>query len=328
MTVVVLLALTITAALEVDAPVGCVDLVEVDVALQEMGGLDPAERVAVSVTRRLDEYVLTVDIALLEAPALHREVPLRPPECRDVADLVAVLVHQQRRAALESRLVRPATTPASTDTAPTTPTTPTIPTTPTTPTGRGRQTPVPAVDPPPPGPQMLDDSWGPCDGPARCGGWRASAGLGAAIGLGQRAAVDAGWDIGLATVLLQGSAVDSGTESGSELRGDVAIGAAWRSTILEQVELSGRALIGVGGTSGGTRPLANSSAPCVVDDAGDPIVTGPDEHLAAATMFVAPSVAVRARYGYVFVEVGTFWHVLVDVAPVTYFAVGLAPLGM
>lgn len=320
MNVVALLALTITAALEVEAPSGCIDVVEVDVALQEIGGLDPAEQVAVRVTPRLDEYVLTVDIALLETPTLHREVPLRPAECRDVADLVAVLVQQQRRAALESRLLHPATTAAITDTAPTTS---------TASPGHGGPTRVPPADPPAPRPvQVLDDSWGPCDGPARCGGWRASAGLGAAIGLGERAAVDTGWDIGPATIVLQGSAISSGAEPESELRGDIAIGAAWRSLIIEQVELSARALVGVGGTSGGTRPLANSSAPCVVDDAGDPIVTGPDEHVAAATMFVAPSVAVRARYGYVFVEAGTFWHVPVDVTPVTYFAIGIAPLGM
>jgi hypothetical protein len=336
MTVGLLIAATLVAAVEVDAPLGCVSHVELEVALNEIGGLDPAEQVAVRVMRQPsmiptgeavvpvppadDAYLLTLDIALLQAPSLHREVRLWPTECRDVADLVAVLVQQQRRASLKQRLVDFENTSNDGDPAPSTtrvvPRNRSLGSTPLLDPSQQRQT------------ELLEDTWRPCDGPIRCGGWRSSASYGAAFGLGQRAAADTGFDVSAATVLVQGSVVGTFADpSRGELRGDISIGAAWRTKLLQHVELSTRGLLGVGGTTGGVRPAANSVAPCVVDDTGAPVTASPGEHVTSATWFLAPAIALRARFGYVFLEAGSFWHVRIDAAPVTYLAIGVAPLG-
>lgn len=308
------LALSLAAGLEVSAPTGCVDPIEVEVALQEVGGLDPAEQVTVRVTPLLDEYTLGIDIALIETPTIHRQVPLRPSECRDIADLIAVLVQQHRRAALHARVLGATRTTTTPKAAPDE-------------DDADRQTAPPPDAATPPTSPLLDDTLSPCTGPVRCGGFRASGSLGLAFGLGQRTAVDMGWDLGSASVIAQGSMIGTGVEPEDELRVDGAIGGAWRSLIVDQVEVSARGLVGLGLTSGGHRPVANSSAPCVADENGDPITPTPDEHVVAPTWFVAPGVAVRARYGYLFVEAGSFWHVRVDIAPVTWVAVGIAPVG-
>ena len=48
----------------------------------------------------------------------------------------------------------------------------------------------------------------------------------------------------------------------------------------------------------------------------------------ATSWYAAPTVAVRGRMGYLFVEAGTFWHVSIDALPAAYFAVGFAPFGI
>lgn len=313
-------ALTVTfvlgGALDVSAPPGCVDPVEVSAALDEIGGIDIAETVHITVTPRMDEYALVVDIALAGAPPLHRDVPLRPRECQDVADLVAVLVQSQRRAALEAKLLADleASKPHM------------------GPDGAPLPKPaLPAMDPRTrPAAQMMSDEpvmfdgWSPCDGPMPCGGFRLGVALGGAFPLGARASVDTGWDVNESTTaIVQGEAL-----TGDQFaRAGGSAGVAWRTLVVDRVvEVSVRGLIGFGGGNSAAKDKALAPVECVVDESGNAV----GSQLAPSritTWYLAPTIGVRARIGYAYAEAGTFWHVNLDDTPSAYLAVGFAPFG-
>ena len=89
----------------------CVDAAAVGAAVDAVGGVDVAERVTLAVApvqgiggQAL--HAVTIDIALIGAEPLHRELSIRPLECADLPDLVAVLVRQQRAAARAAPAVR------------------------------------------------------------------------------------------------------------------------------------------------------------------------------------------------------------------------------
>src|SRR5688572_17667898 len=91
------LLLTLAANLDVTGPV-CVDAAHVSRALDAIGGLDPAEQVRVTVTPKDENNLdLEIFIATIGAPTLTRTTPLRAVECKDVPDLVVVLVTSMRR---------------------------------------------------------------------------------------------------------------------------------------------------------------------------------------------------------------------------------------
>jgi hypothetical protein len=76
----------------------CVDEAKLKAALDDVGGIEPAEEVRVSATQLSDsDYELDIFIALIGVPPLSRKTPLRAVECKDVPDLVAVLVMTMRR---------------------------------------------------------------------------------------------------------------------------------------------------------------------------------------------------------------------------------------
>lgn len=322
------LAITITlswglgGALEVSAPPGCVDPVEVGAAIDEIGGIDVAEVVRVSVTPNTDEYTLVVDIALAQAEPLHREVPLRPRECQDVADLVAVLVQAQRRAALEARLLaaenKANNASKGEDDA-----------------GAGVPPPkpaLPAMDPrtrgvtyPGTEARAYEPDFSACEGPMACAGLRVGVGVGAAYPFGGRGALDTGWDLTPNVTAI--GLVDA--MAGSDTRAGANVGLAYRTTIEDVVEFSVRGLIGGGGGTRTITPTGLEDAQCVPDDSGNPVPQ--IETLKGSTVltnwYVAPTVAVRGRVGYVFAEVGTTWHLNLDDAPAAYVAIGFAPVG-
>ncbi|MDP2343940.1 MAG: hypothetical protein Q8O67_23485 [Deltaproteobacteria bacterium] len=296
------LLLVLGAAIEVNAPAGCVDPVEVAAALEEIGGVDVAERVAVTVTPRLDEYALVVDVALLQSAPLHREVSLRPRECADVADLVAVLVQGQRRAALEARLLAAPEPAVVVEVA--------------------KKSARPGIDPRvrPNDQQLREPHWSPCDGPIPCGGFRLGLAMGGAFPTGARFGLDTGWDVSRDVSAIAVGEVFSGLGT---TRMGAGGGAAWRATIDKTFELSLRGLVGggIGTTSIKDVPIAEP-VECVVDE------TGQARTKDQVTWFVGPTLAARGRIGYVFVEVGTYWHVNIDAFPGAYFAIGIAPFGI
>ena len=261
------LLLVLGAGLEVSGPVGCVDANAVGAAVDAVGGIDIAEAVAIRVTPTDDGYALVVDIALADAAPLHREVALRPRECADVADLVALLVKNQRRARTEApaaRSPRPREAPRAMD---------------------------PRTRPADYARQRAAVGWGLCEGPTTCGGLRMGVSAGVSLPTGNRLALDAGWDIderwtGIAAA------------EAFVTRGGLAAGVAWRTRV-DVLEMSARGLLGAGGGIG---------------DYG-------------AGYYVSPTVAVRARVGYVFAELGTFWPLPMDRQPGAYLVVGMAPVG-
>jgi hypothetical protein len=98
-----MLLITLLALLPVDIEVhapGCVERDAVVVAVDAVGGIDVVEHVRVLVERDAgDDAHLVIELELIGAPPLHREAPLLPVECADVADLTAFLVQQQREQA-------------------------------------------------------------------------------------------------------------------------------------------------------------------------------------------------------------------------------------
>lgn len=318
-------ALWLGGALEVTAPPGCLAPIEVSAALDEVGGIDVAESVSVIVTPRLDEYALVVEIALAGVPPLRRDVPLRPRECQDVADLVAVLVQGQRRAALEAKLLEERATQAAPQSA-----------------GDDEQTRSStdsgfAIDPRTrPTAQLpeeqpgLSESWSPFDGPFPAGGFRLGAGFGGVFPLGARATVETGFDLSpSATVIAVGEAT---VNDDDVTRGGGSAGLAWRMLVFDRaVELSARALLGAGGGQSSKGVSSVRQSDCPADSDGGSTAPVEDPHRSAespiTTWYIAPNVAVRARFGYVFVEAGTLWHVNLDDTPAAYFAVGFAPIG-
>lgn len=311
-----LLALAMAGALEVDGPPGCLDPVEIGNAIAEVGGIDVAETVAVRAVPILDEYTLVVDIALIRSAPLHREVPLRPRECADVADLVGVLVAGQRRAGLEARLRGDGDDGENSGEN----------------SGEGQSvasvTPAPQAGPPAPdrrlpqldGERRLVTGWTPCDGPPDCGGFRLNVGLGVTLPLAVRLAADTGYDISPSLgVVALAEVMGSGGVSRAALSG----GLDWRTRI-DGLELSARAALG-GGLGPPRAASAAIPAEAICDDGSTPKV--PDALAEVnGTFFLAPSAAVRGRLGYLFVEAGTFFHLGIDDLPGGYLTVGLALL--
>lgn len=316
------LALLMSGTVDVVAPAGCVDPVEVSAALDEIGGIDIAETVRVEVTPRLDEYALVVDIALAQAAPLHREVPLRPRECADVADLVAVLVQSQRRAALEARLLAAENEANNVDEdgKPATGVPPPKPALPAMdPRTRGAQFPGTA-------PMSYGDGWSPCDGPAQCGGFRFGLSMGLAYPFGGRGAIDTGWDV---TPNITAIALVDTMGSNEVVRIGAAGGLAYRLKVADVVELSLRGLLGGGGGSAAIASQGTEDVQCVPDGNGNvvPQVTTLSGTRMHTSWYVAPTAAFRARIGYLFAEAGTTWHLNLDATPAAYVAIGIAPFG-
>jgi hypothetical protein len=159
-------------------------------------------------------------------------------------------------------------------------------------------------------------TWSPCDGPVPCGGFRLGLSLGGAFPTGARFAVDSGWDLTPAVTAVVVGEAFTATRLG------VAGGAAWRTSIDRTFELSLRGLVGggIGTRSISDKPLLEPEE-CVADENGQ-------LPSAIPTWFVSPTIAVRGRIGYVFVEVGTYWHLNIDALPAGYFAIGVAPFGI
>jgi hypothetical protein len=318
-------ALAAAATVDVQAPAGCVDPVEVSAALDEIGGIDIAETVRVQVTPRLDEYALVVDIALAQAAPLHREVALRPRECQDVADLVAVLVQSQRRAALEARLLAEQSVPVDEDG--------------NVATGEPQPKPaLPAMDPRTRGAQYpgttsatYEDGWSPCEGPAQCGGFRFGLSLGLAYPLVGRGAIDTGWDVteNLTAIAAVDTHGQGDVGNGGVMRIGGGAGVSYRTRMFDFLELSARGLLGGGGGTSTIRSQGVEDVQCVPDESGNSVpqlktLTG---SRGVTSWYVAPSFAMRARIGYLFGEVGTTWHLNLDQTPNAYVAIGIAPFG-
>lgn len=267
---VVLVALVLLpAAIEVSAP-GCVDLETVVAAVDAVGGVDVIENVRVVVE---DDAAggarLRIDLELIGVSPLHREAPLLPVECADVADLTAFLVKSQREQAGATRALSTA----------------------------------PAPDPQPPRAQRApprdgrrhSEAWGVCDGPPTCGGGvRSSASFGFGMPTISRFALDIGFD--LDEHLTPTATLEYGAAGRAVLYG----GLMARALLGDVVEVSARGSVGVGG--------------------GLPYIGGP-------TWTVAPQAALRARVGYVFVDVGGVWHLNLDPTPGAFVAVGVAMTG-
>lgn len=103
------LALSLGAVVEVHAPADCLVVGAVETALAGVGGVDVAELVRVTVEpgappdeRGRARSTASIEIALINAPPLARMLPIRPLECRDLPDLVALLVAEQRALAASS----------------------------------------------------------------------------------------------------------------------------------------------------------------------------------------------------------------------------------
>ena len=88
-----LLPLLLAVAIDADDG-GCVRRADIVAAVERAGGIDVAERVAVTVA----DGRLVVEILLIGAPPLLRETELTPSECKDVPELVEVLLASQRAA--------------------------------------------------------------------------------------------------------------------------------------------------------------------------------------------------------------------------------------
>ncbi|HEY4221298.1 MAG TPA: hypothetical protein VGO62_08140 [Myxococcota bacterium] len=89
--------LWLASAVDVMAPADCVDAAAVEGALADVGGVDIAESVDVVVSPAPpDHLLLRVELALVRVEPLHRELAIRPLECRDIPALVAALVADQR----------------------------------------------------------------------------------------------------------------------------------------------------------------------------------------------------------------------------------------
>lgn len=167
--------------------------------------------------RVVDER-LFVDVALVGAPPLHREAPLRPVECKDVADLVAFLVKSQREQA--ARSVASSTLPAPEP---------------------SRERPLRAVTRSREDVRRAVDTWSLCDGPPSCGGLRSTASVGLGYPMLSRLAFDVGYDL---DDHLTPTATLAWTTAGRVL---LSGGLQARTRVGDVLELSARGLIGVGG---------------------------------------------------------------------------------
>jgi hypothetical protein len=284
------LLLHLQAGITIEAPAGCVETVEVEVALAEVGGIDVTELFELRLVPSNEGFDLSLDIALNGAPPLHRDVALRRRDCRDVADLVAVLVQQQRRAANDRVFVPEAVTRATPVSKPTAQ--------PARTSGRARE---PVLD---------------C-----CGAFHLAGTVGPAFAVGARGAVEVGWDfprLALTTFVAVEAIADLGQ---ADKRGDVAVGVAWHVPTGD-IDVSLRPQFGVGATSGGTRNVSGSAAPCASGTTEKPLS---GEYVVASSAYLAPAVAARARLGVVFFEVGSQWHIGVDTAPLVYAGIGIEP---
>ncbi len=306
-------ALLTSGALEVRAPPGCVDPLEVATALDQIGGIDVAEVVRVQVTPRLDEYALVVDIALAQAEPQHREVPLRPRECGDVADLVAVLVQNQRRAALQARL---AAAPESDVAGEEGASSPTAAPSATDPSTQGSADPGTATTP-------HDRS--PCDVPGKCADFRLGLALGGSYPLGGRGGVDLASDLTPDVTAIAVAEAYGGIES----RMGVAAGMAWRTHVADVAEVSLRGLLGAGVGTTTVAAQGLEHVECVPDasDNGAPRLKPRTGTTVDTRWYVAPTVAVRGRVGFVLAEAGVTWHLNVDVTPAVYLSIGVALFG-
>lgn len=138
------LAVLLLGELQVVAEPGCVTRESIATALDEGGGIAEVERVAVHVSPGTPDdagrarRAVDIDILLLGVDPLHRQLVIRPHECRELPELVALLVKEQRRA----------------------PAPPPLP--PLVPDLKTR--PAPADD------GRRDVKWGACDGPPDCNG--------------------------------------------------------------------------------------------------------------------------------------------------------------
>jgi hypothetical protein len=164
MLLVTLLAL-IPVDIEVHAP-GCVERDAVVEAVDAVGGIDVVEQVRVLVERTADNDArLVIELELIGSPPLHREAPLLPVECADVADLTAFLVQQQRE---HARALPAPEAPV-----------------------RER---ISSFERPPPRVREVESCFGTCDDPFR-GRLQTSISIGAALPASLRLAVDVGIDV-------------------------------------------------------------------------------------------------------------------------------------
>ncbi len=214
------------AVVEVDAK-GCVDVDAVAAAIDGVGGV---EDVAEDVHVRVDGDRLFIDVALVGAPPLHREAPLRPVECKDVADLVAFLVKSQRGQAKATGALPKPDTPS--------------------PFSSSSPSSSPALQPRRTQPQNID-AWSVCDGPPTCGGLRITASVGLELIKETRIALDLGYDVADHTTAVVTAVY------GNAGRVLLSAGLQQRTMVAHLVELSARGGLGVGGAVklDGVRPL-------------------------------------------------------------------------
>lgn len=94
---------SLVAVVDVRADADCLSVPALESALAEVGGVDVAELVRVSVEpgalpdeRGRPRSTASIEIALINAPPILRALSIRPLECRDLPELVALLVAEQR----------------------------------------------------------------------------------------------------------------------------------------------------------------------------------------------------------------------------------------
>jgi hypothetical protein len=257
-----------------------------------VGGTDPAEGV--------DPFVLTIDVELAGAPRLHRVAPLRAVECKDIPDLVGVLVDDQRK-------TYPPPPPAE---AP-------PPTARPTPRAAPKPSAPPAPDRMPPTLGAMDFGVGPCAGPlALCGQYVSlAAGIGAEAPGAARVVVDGAVKLGdSAAILVQGDGTVGQTIAGYA-------GAAYRMPLTDKLTLEMRGLVGGGDAFLVSSSNGNGAKQCTPQSASGRSLGGTN------TWFVAPVAAARARFGWFYVELGGTWRLNAQDTPAAFVDLGLELLG-
>jgi hypothetical protein len=202
----------------------CVDVDALSRALDDVGGIDAAERVTLAVVARDDGgYELDIELLLIGVPRFTRTTALRPVECKDVPELVALLVATLRREHANA----PSPSPPPIDAWRPAP-------------ERRRRLAADSTT------AEVEGCFTSCLQPPELGPFSLSAAMGGDLWSGLRLQADVGIEVTPQLALLI-------VADASRLGSAAHFGAAWR-TVVEELDLSARAALGGGVAPGLHRP--------------------------------------------------------------------------
>jgi hypothetical protein len=327
--VVLAVTLALTRVVAVNTEVPCVTEQQIVRALDDVGGVLDMERVEVSVTPATAPgagYVLTVRADLLNRPLLERTTIIQTHECKDVADLVAFLVEHHRRTKAAAGQLPAASGPSTSSVLPKA-------------DDLVRDGLAPARSNPHIDPTPISDSWSACDGPPSggCLGIRPSVGAGPTT-LGAHLQVDVSARL-FDRITIGGLAFveEHASDLASDRRTFVGIGS--RASLAPYLpDLVNRAIDVTAAGHVGVASRYSKGTVLETDGCNGPTADAKGVMRELTLWMPGMQAALRARYGYVFAELGLWGNIpyaiepgpaIVEVAvlPAAYVVVGFAPFG-